>query len=265
MERSQLKKITILSFFVSFIIISSSIQVSGIYTNNRIEGRINKTGNQGKILILVMEDIFSDLKKELLTFINDIESDGYLVELYHKEVIDWRTPQKVRKFIKSHITDLIGCILVGHIPMPQYKIKGYMNEYEIFPCDYYYMDLDGSWEFQSDNYYNGFYYSIFKNHTAGNGDVEPEIWVGRITPDLWLGDEVELLKDYFDRNHKYRTRENPRSSRALLYIDDPWTQYADEYKNYMKKVYPSSSITVVTDEEKTRKKDFMKKVKSGNF
>ena len=256
-----------ISIFLIFVLILSVFSQGSANLLKTNEKKISAlTGN--RIIILVDDSIYESLSSELLVFINDIEKDGYEVDLYHKKLSssEWGSPQKVRSFIKSHSEKLVGCILVGHIPMPKYRIKGYMNEFETFPCDYYYMDLDGDWEIYSDgNWRNGFYYTIFENHTAGSGDIEPEIWVGRLTPDYWVGDEITLLKDYFDRNHNYRTGRTSIIPKALLYIDDFKVSYTYNFKNNILKAYPNSLITVINNEEKTRTNNYMNKLKSGNF
>lgn len=79
------------------------------------------------------------------------------------------------------------------------------------------MDLDGNWTDTT----NPPDYK-FEFHTNETGDLAPEIWVGRIIANV-DGDEVQLINDYFQKNHNYRvkacsTPDWPR--RALAYVDN---------------------------------------------
>lgn len=264
-------KRNIVYFQILIILISSMLPAGAIISKTDLgedSKNIYLASNGNKVLILVDETIYDSLKNELSVFADDIRASGFEPEIYHQRIIDiyWGSPQKVKKFIKSHSANLAGCIFVGHIPMAEYRCKGYMNESETFSCDYYYMDLDGQWDvFDTGGWYNGFFYTVFCNHTDGDGDVEPEIWVGRLTPDYWVGDEITLLKEYFERNHKYRSGEMKRPTNALLFVDDSWVNFVDTYKEYLNNIYPNSAITAVSDKEKTREKTYLNKIKSDTY
>ena len=260
------------TIFLFLIIINSAVlpAIGAVNTKtiSTTGGRKISALTTEKVLILVDETIYGDLLDELSTFVNDIEEAGFVCEMYHKKISYniWDSPQAVKKFIKAHSSNLAGCIFIGNIPIAEYRVKGYGNMYETFPCDYYYMDLDGHWDvFEDGNWYNGFFYTVFSNHTDGNGDVKPEIWVGRLSPDPWIGDKTELLQEYFKRNHAYRTGKIVRASRALLYIDDDWYNYRDDLKKNLKKVYPSSCITVVKNKETTRAEDYLNRLKNDKY
>ena len=268
-----LVKKSIIFLLIANMILSVTSQGTVIVTTNHEKKDANEENsfsilNENKVLILVDESIYPDLLSELSRFSDDITSAGFVCEIYHKKISYriWDSPQAVKKFIIAHSSNLAGCILIGNIPIAEYRVKGHMNMYETFPCDFYYMDLDGKWDvYDEGGWQNGYPYTVFCNHTNGNGNVKPEIWIGRLSPDSWIGDKTNLLREYFERNHAYRTRKMIRSSRALLYIDDSWYSYANNLKKHLKNVYPSSCITVVKNKETTRAKDYLNRLKDNKY
>ncbi len=100
-------------------------------------------------------------------------------------------------------------------------------------CDLFLMDLDGLWE---DIDANGKYDS----HSAGTGDLDPEVFVGRIDASQMgtYGTEVDLLCSYFDKNHDYWTGSTSLYRFGLVYIDHDW---ADESTYYFRNLYGANS------------------------
>ena len=267
-----LTRTSIIVFMFLFILLN--FPVTGVILNSQVE-RVSIDGGAitsnlaNRVMVLVDKSVYEGIKNELDRFSTDLSKEGWICEIYPKKIgcPGWDDPEDVKKFIVSHSSDLAGCILVGNIPMPEYRVeKGYMNQPETFPCDFYYMDLDGKWEvYDKGGNSFGYYYTVFCNHTNGNGSKAPEIWVGRISPSSWIGDNVSLLKEYFKRNHAYRTGSLCRASRALLYIDDDWAKYGSEYKRYLENIYKSSLITVINDPEKTREKNYLNNIKKEKY
>ena len=65
------------------------------------------------------------------------------------------------------------------------------------------MDLDGTWTGDDTT-------GKYTAHSAGTGDIEPDIWVGRIATNKLSSSQTgktegNLLVNYFTRNHNYRT------------------------------------------------------------
>jgi len=90
-----------------------------------------------------------------------------------------------------------------------------------FPCDLFYMDLDGNWT-DSDN--NGKYDSHTENW-------QPDIFIGNLFAFNLFDNEIDLLKSYFERNHKYRWGEIEKTGTGLTYCDDDWISWASEWSN----------------------------------
>ena len=262
--------VILLMFLLTSLNFSGNAKVLNLQADKKIMLSERATANlANRVMVLVDKSVYDGIKNELNQFSEDLAEEGFICEIYPKTIgySGWDSPEDVKKFIVSHSSNLAGCILVGNIPIPKYRVeKGYMNQPETFPCDFYYMDLDGNWTvYDEGGNIFGYYYTIFCNHTNGNGSKAPEIWVGRISPSKWIGDKISLLKEYFNRNHAYRIGSLCRPAKALLYVDDDWAKYGEKYKGYLKNIYKSSFITVINDPEKTREENYLNNLKKEKY
>jgi len=178
----------------------------------------------GDLLVLVDQAVYNAVSASIDQYVLDVGRDGYWATIH---VLSGGTPADVRSYIKG--LNPVGALLVGAIPVPWYEIDG-----DQFPCDLYYMDLDGNW---SDPDGNG----KLNDHT---GNVEPEIWVGRIWTPTTNGNDAALIRDYFTRNHKFRLGMLGHARSALAYVDDDWTGFDD---CAFDELFPASFITKYTN------------------
>lgn len=179
---------------------------------------------KGKLLVLVDSTIYNDVKVSIDQYVLDVGRDGYWAMVY---TATGGTPKQVRTFIKNK--NPVGALLVGAIPVPWFDLHG-----DQFPCDLYYMDQDGTWTDPNND-------GRFEGH---NGNVNPEIWIGRLWTPKSNGGDVGLINDYFARNHKFRLGQLGHARSALAYVDDDWTGFDDCAFDEM---LPSSVITKYTD------------------
>ncbi|MGB7539710.1 MAG: C25 family cysteine peptidase [Anaerolineales bacterium] len=152
------------------------------------------------ILVLVHPNLYFNLEQELAVFESDLRAENWVPVITTLQV---SSPQEMRQALQTIYSQraFAGVFLVGDFPYERmwgYPIK---NPNEPGPADYYYMDLDGEWmDTNKDKFYDV--------HTNGQGDRDPEIFVGRLSAsnvDLLDEPELELMKAYFRRNHAYRT------------------------------------------------------------
>ncbi len=186
-----------------------SKQPTGIFNNNLISASAPRDRVDNLVYLIVDETLYDQgLDDEITVFISDLENDGYNVELYTGV---YGNPEELKSFLQAGYPDLIGAIFIGDIQTAWYEHEfgGLIQE---FPMDLFYMDLDGIW-IDSDN--DGLY-----DEHAGN--VEPEIWTGRIDASTLYGTNVSLYENYFRKNHDYRTGALKLPNRALVYVDDDW-------------------------------------------
>ena len=234
-----LKKTFLLGLVLVFFLIP---QVASSLPENTLLVAPN-TGEKPLVYILVNSTIYADIKFSLNQYAVDVENAGFETKIMEtRELLD-KTPEGIRAYLQENMrNNLQGCLLVGEIPGAWFEIGA--NE---FPIDLYYTDLDGVWT-DSDND------TIYDGH---RGDVEPEIWIGRLgVPDV-AGDEALLLSNYFDKNHRYRTGKLALPWwRGLLYIDDGGTSTntEDDAKSSLSKIY--SDIVFMNDRATTNATDY---------
>jgi hypothetical protein len=152
----------------------------------------------------------TEMAEKINQYIKDIESNGYVI--LSVDTLMGGNPQEVKAWVKSQYHQgVIGVIFIGDIPAAWMEVSG-----ETFPCDLFYMDIDGLW---IDNNNDG----IYNSHTAGSGDMGPELFVARLfTSTLEWNDEETLLFDYFDKIHQYHSDNLSVPWRGLEYIDEDW-------------------------------------------
>ncbi|MFH0926762.1 MAG: hypothetical protein V1872_14210, partial [bacterium] len=236
--------------FISIIGIIIMGSVSFCFAALQYQEMYNSSGGAKKVLLLVNKDIYASILTSLNQYIADLEAEDYRI-LVTKFLNG--SPQEVKDYMKI-IRDLKGVVLIGDLPVAWFEVNDdarHVGFACMFPIDLFYMDLDGTWQ-DADN--DGFY----DTHDAGSGDLAPEIWLGRLTaspishPAM---DEVGLLKNYFAKNHTYRTGKLSIKQRALSYLDDG----IDYIETYLNKAY--SDVTLINDHATTNATDYKKRLK----
>jgi hypothetical protein len=206
----------------------------------------------GAIRILIRDTIYPSLTTAIGQYVDDLTAQGYSVLT---RVGDFATPAELRAWLQGEYANsqILGAVIIGDWPVPWYEMDDdFVDQHAEFPCDLYFMDLDGLW---SDGDADG----LFDSHAAGSGDVGLEIWVGRLTfsPLAYTGaTETELLNAYFDKNHRYRTGQLCQNAEALAYIDDEWDHYDTCGEIDLCLTYEAGDVTLVTDPETTTTEDF---------
>jgi hypothetical protein len=189
-------------------------------------------GRAGTVALLTEQTIATGLAFEIDQLINNLSYEGYTVLSYE---IAGGQPETLRSFLLDlYTTDNIeGALLIGDLPVPWFEIADDFNTYGYaqFPIDLFYMDLNGTW-LDTMNTGNGKY----DGHV---GDVNPEIYIGRLTP-RGLGDDTLLLKNYFSKNNAYRRGSLRLQSRALVFIDDDWIPAAPQWTADVALLYPDT-------------------------
>lgn len=201
------------------------------------------TRNADKILVLVDSNVYSHIQNELNVYLSDLMGDGYFVGCFQ---VSGGDPITLKNFILTHSQGLLGCVFLGDLPAAWYELNGVLG-HEEFPCDLYYMDLDGLWPDQD---YDG----IFDHHSAGSGDEGPEIFVGRIDASKMPGVETDHLKAYLNKNHLFRMGDLKASNYGLTYTEDTWIWNVN-MRTAMENAYPNYDEIIAPD---TKKGDYLK-------
>lgn len=199
-------------------------------------------------ITIVNSGLLPRIQDSLDTYVTDLENEGYTIFRPGSVLPSvWGTAEELKNFLRDEYynRNLEGCLFVGNLPVARYS-EGWHD----YPTDLFFMDLDGVWEdLNGDGHYD--------SHT---GDTDAEIYVGRLmAADLsYAGNtEVELLQNYFRKNHLYRTGHLPLPRRALYYEDASPASSSDflgvAYNSYL------TENNIYT----TSQDDYLKRLSSG--
>ena len=228
----------------------SKIPPRGPFTIRKVlarQGDLVPAMSSPKVCVIVNSVLYNSIQASMAQYVSDLEDEGYTVEVYSTS---GGTPSDLRTFLQGELPDLVGCLLVGDLPVPWYEMDDdFFDEYAEFPIDLFYMDLDGQW---ADADADG----KLDDHTNGAGDVGPEIWVGRLTASPLSGNEVSRVRNYFTKNHQYRTGDLTLAHRALAYLDDDWYHFGDSDLDL---IY-GDNVTVVNDKAGTNAEDYKERL-----
>ncbi len=231
----------------------------------RDRGQTITHGGQGRLCVVVDSDVYSSISNKLLQFEADLSSDGYNVDSY---LYEGGSAEDLRAYFSnlySQAESLVGAILVGQIPYVVYELTqnwGSGDEYENFPCDVFYMDVDGVWE---DNTNAGSFGDGRYDSHSGNTDLE--IWVSRIKTDrvTLLGSETALINNYFDKNRGFRAGDIRPHRRGLAYVDDDWIWDTTEDSRNQSWTYSDLHVAARLDQETTSADDYINNHMTSNY
>jgi len=171
--------------------------------------RTARSDVDAEISILVDASLNTQITSRLNEYIADLESEGYTVFV---STVSGGSPQDIKNWvIDRYNAGSEGFVFVGDITAAWAEVSG-----DQFPCDLFYMDLDGNWQ---DNDIDG----VYEVHTAGTGDMAPEVYIGRLYAySLSYDTEANMVNDYFAKAHAYRLGELTQPWRALEYVEEDW-------------------------------------------
>ena len=214
--------------------------------------------NLGRICLVVDSNVLTDIADGLAQYEADLMRMGFDT-IIHEYTSG--TPEALRAHLAllyEQSASLVGAVFIGNIPHIVYELMedfGTGDKYEDFPCDIFYMDLDGTW---SDTLADGSVTPDNGKYDTRGGNLELEIWVSRMKTDNLpaMGTESVLLNAYFDKNHRYRRKTLLPGDEALVYNDDDWASMATEDAAQLGMVYNASTITTVSGPELTTASDY---------
>lgn len=216
---------------------------------------------QGVIQIIVEKRLASPLRPSLDQFTSDLRAEGYTVSL--DDTLDASvSPEAIRATLigrRMQAPSLRGVILVGEFAAPLFnKLEREGDPYwHDHLVDLYYMDLDGAWRDRDGD-------GVLDEHTSFSGGLfqrlisqlvdrlplgldrrGPEIWLSRIRAGTltMLGDELKLYRDYFARNHAYRTGTGPMIPPRAFVVSGGATLTESSWGARPDKLYSEVSIS----------------------
>lgn len=216
--------------------------------------------------LLVEDSLLSRLALEIDTLVSDLAAESTAVSVF---AVSGTQPESLRLFLRERYGSGVSeAVLIGNLPVAWFQMIDDWNssgtrepdeEYEEFPTDIFYMDIDGEWLDTLvpldtlDSLIPGTD-GIYDTHS---GNIFPELAVSRL-PAAAVGDPVVLLQQYFQRNHAYRHGRLPVAEQALIYVDDDWAPYAADWSADVGYLYPSRLLVV--DPETTRCLDYRRRI-----
>ncbi|RJP82422.1 MAG: T9SS C-terminal target domain-containing protein [Candidatus Zixiibacteriota bacterium] len=213
----------------------------------------------GPVLVVVEAELLPALQMEVDRWTDDLTAAGW-----DPILLTWAggTPEDLREVLQSYyVSDsILGAALLGDLPQGWFELyedfdnNGLPDEpYQVdFPCDLYFMDLDGDW-------YDGDVDGTLDTHLNA---WQPEIFVGRL-PASPLGNEVARLRSYLNRNHAFRTGDLFLPGRGLAYIDDDWAGGAEQWAQSFAQV--AGLVDVVNDINVTTADDYLTRLDDGYY
>ena len=160
------------------------------------------------VVVFVNAGLLPGIQSRLDTWLADIAAEGFSGKVI--EVSGGR-PSDLRGILQAHRdSGLVGALMVGDLPVAWWEQGAQGEDY---PLELFFTDLDGTF---ADNDGDGKY----DNHS---GSRAPDIWVGRVYASrLTYGCEEKLVRDWFDRNHAYRSGGLIVPHRGLVYNEVTW-------------------------------------------
>ncbi|MFE3846304.1 hypothetical protein ACFL1L_05560, partial [Thermoplasmatota archaeon] len=179
-------------------------------------------------------------------YINDLEKQG---EIIYLQTIQGGNPEEIKNWIINQYNNgAKGVIFIGNIPVAWAEVSN-----DIFPCDLFYMDLDGKW---GDNNNDG----VYETHENGQGDMGPEIYIGRIYTDTLNYDtEINMINEYFEKIHSYRNGNLTQNWKSIEYIDEDWF----DMNIFMDSIY-GENVDRYDYGYETTNEDYLDKLNEGN-
>lgn len=214
----------------------------------------------GRILVICDAMTYNVLSNEIIRYAKDIHNAyGCVVMVYS---LTGGTPYNIKQLIKEHYnpnvpSNLSGVVFVGNIPEAYFHTDADAIgdwEEENFPCDYYYMDLNGSW-IDNDN-------DVIPDTHQFN--VEPEIFVGRICAKQFGSNQIQVLREYFNKNHRYWIGETPiRKQRALSFTYKDWIGFT-VFKDAIKRMYGADYTDNIQGQQFT-KQNYLNAIENSTY
>ena len=237
----------------------------------RIKPLIAPRRLDNRVDFFIEETLANALRPALETLAIDLERETVAVSVFSVSGTSAETLKAVLK--DEYATGMTSAVFVGDLPTAWFQMiddwnsNGIRDEgegYEEFPCDLFFMDLDGTWQdsFVKHDSLDSLIPGSDSIYDVHQDSITPEIAVSRL-PASAIGSAETLLASYFDKNHRYRNQQLPVADRALVYIDDDWEPWAAEWDSNVGLLYPNRVL--VSDPESTRIADYQPRIDSAAY
>jgi len=190
------------------------------------------------VVIFINSDIVDDISDEIALYNETLGYFGYETVMFEVSGVSPSDLKNQLTYYWEEDYNLCGSVLIGDLPTEWFHHENDFYGPDEFPCDLFLMDLDGIWADTDED-------DMYDTHTDGSGDTSPEIYVGRIDASKIPGDEISILKKYFDKVYDFWSGNTNQTLSGLTYTDQDWAGYEDfrhdigyAYENYEAIWYP---------------------------
>ena len=207
---------------------ASLVLCAAVLMTSSCGNSVGSAGHAGAIHLIVEHRLLRALDSSLKQFESDLRSEGYSVSIDGSMEAS-TSPREIRQALQKRwngTPKLRGAILIGEFSAPLFNNRSQQGDayWHDHLIDLFYMDLNGVFV-DTDNdgvldahrsFEGGkwarLWSAIGKRAGLGLDRRAPEIWVSRIRAGTLapLADEMTLYRDYFMRNHAYRTGTGPK-------------------------------------------------------
>lgn len=217
---------------------------------------------RGRVILLVDQTQAAPLATEIGQLIQDLIGDGWTVTRH--DVDPNATPPTIKKLIVADKpSGSVALFLLGHVPVPysgDFAPDQHGDHTGAWAADVYYGDLTGTW---TDTKVNDSQANFPRNRNVpGDGKFDQStipgsvaLQIGRVDlhdmPDFSLS-ETELLSQYLNRDHAWRTKQLTVTTRGILYnsfFNFPEAFCSDGF-DYMSALCGPGNVTVQPASEK---------------
>lgn len=238
--------------------LTGTVSFSGYgYINAGIE--VPPTENRGRLILLVANNHSTALAPEIARLQNDLEGDGWEVSTIYGSTTASVTQIKAQIVSEYNLSpsNTKALFILGRIPVPysgNINPDAHTDHLGAWPADVYYGDMNGVWTDVSVSSPTANPPRIVNVPGDGKFDQstlpsDMELQVGRVDLSGMTSfslTEVQLLKNYLDKDHDYRKKNFNVIKRAV--IDDNFGYFngeafaANGWKNFAPICTPSNVI-----------------------
>lgn len=190
---------------------------------------------RGKIILLVDNSMSAQIIPELTQLIYDLRADGWGV------LVSYVSPSASVSSVKNEViaqyntdpANVKALYIIGHVPVPysgNTMPDGHTEFFGAKPTDGYYAELNGVW---TDNTVNNTSANRQENHNVpGDGKFDQnnfptsvELQVGRVDMydmPAFSASEVQLIRNYLNKAHGFKTKAWTPMARALQFDNLQW-------------------------------------------
>jgi hypothetical protein len=196
------------------------------------------TEDRGTLILVVATNSTIGLSNELAQLQTDLTGDGWYVIC--EDVSSNDPPQYIRSLITDDYyadpVDVEAVFLFGHVPILESGYLNYDGHYtRAMPADTYYGEMNDDWTVPDDPTNGPSYIPSDVALEVGRVDMFNMIGVGSVEGP-WPS-EQELLRNYLNKDHLWRTHQIQVQRQALMGdrrgdVDGPLAMAASGYRNF---------------------------------